>query len=223
MKKIRALLCMICIASLMLLPAAAAENYVEIDPGRTDCSIELTMKYKDPKGKEQPMKGGTLSIYTVATVLVDNADQSFDITGGKFAGQSAVENIPSMSSEELKANNSKIAAALAKTVNSVKADKTASISAGKATFTGLKPGLYLVVQTETSDKKVTINPFLISIPDAEGNFNLKALPKAGAEVPPPETPPELPKTGQLWWPVALLAGAGILALAYGLYRRKLHN
>lgn len=221
MKKIRALLCMVCIASLMLLPAAAAENYVEIDPGRTDCSIELTMKYKDPKGKEQPMKGGTLSIYTVASVLLDDADQSFDITGGKFADQSIVADIPSMTSEDLAANNSKIASALAKVASSVSPDKTASIGSGKASFKGLKPGLYLVVQTKKSDKKATINPFLISIPDAEGNFNLTAQPKAGATAPPPETPPELPKTGQLWWPVALLAGAGILVLLIGLYRRKI--
>ena len=224
MKKIGTLLCVICIAAMMILPAAAADNHIVIDPDRTDCSIDLTLTYKDAKNKEQKMNGGSLGIYTVATVKIENgADQSFDITDGKFSDQSAVAVIPTMSSEELTASNSKIASALAKKAASLKADKTASIASGKASFDGLKPGLYLVMQEKKSEKDVTINPFLISIPNAEGNFNLEASPKVGVNVPPKKTPPGLPQTGQLWWPVAILAGAGIVLVLFGIFRRKLHS
>ena len=214
---------MILMAALMALPAAASETYVVINPDRTDCSIDLTLTYKDANNKEQLMKGGSLAIYTVATVLIEHgADQSFDITGGKFASQSVAADIPAMSTEELAANNKKIAEALAKAASSVKADKTASITSGKASFKGLKPGLYLVMQSKKSQKDVTINPFLISIPDAEGHFQLTAAPKVGVNVPSTPPPPDIPQTGQLWWPVYLMAGAGILVLALGISRRMLH-
>ena len=38
----------------------------------------------------------------------------------------------------------------------------------------------------------------------------------------PDTPslPVLPQTGQLWWPVPVLAGIGLLLLVLGLMRRK---
>ena len=225
MKKIRAVLWALCIAAVMLLPAAAAENYVVIDPDRTDCSIELTLTYKDAKNKEQKMNGGSLGIYTVATVRIDNgADQSFDIAGGKFAGQSVAADIPSMSSEDLARENSRIAAALAGAAEALSADQTASIKSGKASFDGLKPGLYLIMQEKKSDKDVSINPFLISIPDGNGSFNIEASPKVGITVPPEKTPPppELPQTGQLWWPVALMAGAGIVLVLFGIIRRTLH-
>ena len=41
-------------------------------------------------------------------------------------------------------------------------------------------------------------------------------------VPPPEKPkdPQLPQTGQLWWPVIPLAAGGLLLIVLGLYRRK---
>ena len=223
MKKIRAMLWALCIAAVMLLPAAAAENNVVIDPDRTDCSIELTLTYKDAENKEQKMNGGSLGIYTVATVRIDKgADQSFDITGGKFASQSVVADIPSMSSEDLAAENSRIASALARAAASLSADGTASIRAGKASFGGLKPGLYLIMQEKKSDKDVTINPFLLSIPDAAGSCQVAAPPKVGITVPPEETPPGLPKTGQLWWPAALMAAAGIVLVFIGIVRRNLH-
>ena len=38
--------------------------------------------------------------------------------------------------------------------------------------------------------------------------------------PPPPPPPELPQTGQLWWPVPMLAMAGLFLIAVGLLRRR---
>lgn len=47
----------------------------------------------------------------------------------------------------------------------------------------------------------------------------------GKEPPPPENPekpdePKLPQTGQLWWPVPVLFGAGIAFVAAGIFRRR---
>lgn len=39
-------------------------------------------------------------------------------------------------------------------------------------------------------------------------------------VPPPEEPPNLPQTGQLWWPVPMLCAAGLFCLTAGLLRRR---
>lgn len=44
--------------------------------------------------------------------------------------------------------------------------------------------------------------------------------KTATPSPSPSATPTLPRTGQLWWPVPLLAGAGILCLAVGMMRRK---
>ena len=38
--------------------------------------------------------------------------------------------------------------------------------------------------------------------------------------PPPPPPPTLPQTGQLWWPVPILAVAGLFLMAAGLLRRR---
>ncbi len=38
--------------------------------------------------------------------------------------------------------------------------------------------------------------------------------------PPPPAPPQIPNTGQLWWPVPLLAGGGMLLVLMGLLRRR---
>lgn len=44
----------------------------------------------------------------------------------------------------------------------------------------------------------------------------------GGGVPPvtPPSVPRLPQTGQLWWPVPILAGAGLIALILGAIRKK---
>lgn len=45
----------------------------------------------------------------------------------------------------------------------------------------------------------------------------------GGGTPPPTPPntPRLPQTGQLWWPVPILAGAGCIFLIAGMVRRKM--
>lgn len=102
---------------------------------------------------------------------------------------------------------------------------------GKVSFKGLEAGLYLVVQDAqgTGNNKFTITPFLISIPQKNPDGSLiydvdaqsKPLGIAKEEVPPPPTPPHIiPQTGQLWWPVLMLGGLGILALGIGMISKE---
>lgn len=90
----------------------------------------------------------------------------------------------------------------------------------------VEAGLYLVVQTKEGQGNFLFEPFLISMPNyQEGKYcyEVKALPKCGyTEVteptPPPETTPpdeKLPQTGQMNWPVPLLAVSGLMLFIAG--------
>jgi hypothetical protein len=104
---------------------------------------------------------------------------------------------------------------------------------GYADFTKLPQGLYLVVQTQASHGYEAIKPFLVSIPLPDGDswiYDVDATPKVGATIPDtpdtpdtpdkpdvPDTPdkPVLPQTGQLNWPVPVLACCGVLLFSVG--------
>lgn len=93
--------------------------------------------------------------------------------------------------------------------------QTKSVGAdGTAVFEPLEPGLYLVVQREAAEGFQTISPFLVGIPmqvDGALVYHVDASPKASPV-------PKLPQTGQVNWPVPVMAAAGILLLLAG--RRK---
>ncbi len=217
----------------------SAGNWL-VDTGKTDCSISLTLTYKDTATKaEKNMSGGELALYKVATVKEENG-YSFDTSGGKFAGYAEVARIQDIkTSTELDKENPDIANALDAIVlsNNVQFDDRVAVADGACKFENLTPGLYLVRQYSNSDGGIKINPFLISIPGEGKKYNIEAAPKKGVEVPTkpdnppkPENPPKpgtpssgskkvLPQTGQLWWPVPVLCAAG-LALVIGGYMLK---
>lgn len=207
--------------------AQAAGGVADIDSDREDCSISLILAYKD-NGKSKELKGGEISLYTVASVKVEDG-YKFDVTTGKFADVEGVAEIPSMTSGELSKANFDLAKKLETPAAKAKADSTKEIAGGKVSFTGLKPGLYLIVQTKLSEGDRKVNSFLVSIPDEEGSYHIDGEPKAGVYAPPKETetekPPEkpkgkLPQTGQLWWPVPVMAIAGTVLLTAGIMSRK---
>lgn len=215
--------------------ASESSTVQQIDPDRTDCSITLNMEYEE-NGTKKPMTSGEVSLYTVASVKVEEGFW-FDTSTGKFAGVKDIDAISQMDEETLDKQNEAVAkrlAAVAKNPSAeILADKTVSIKDGKAAFTGLKPGLYLIVQTKEADNSLTTNPFLISIPYTDGSYQVEADPKPS--LPSDNTQPEgkktsdkpspkgdkIPQTGQLWWPVPFVAGAGaVLLVAGGLIRRR---
>ena len=178
--------------------AGSQEGNWPVDVDKSDCSIDLDLKYEQDK-KDVPLTGGSLALYTVATVKVENG-YVFDVSAGKFASVSGVSEIPGMTTDQLEAQSPVLARAMEAAVPSLKAepDAVAKIENGKVSFTGLKAGLYLITQKENSSGNRKIVPFLISIPDKEGSYNLKAIPKNGILVPPTPTPTKIltptPKT-----------------------------
>lgn len=208
----------------------------QIDPDRTDGSISLNMEYKED-GQKKSMQGGSVSLYTVASVKVEDGYQ-FDVSAGKFAGIAAADEIPGMTSEDLDQGNEDLADRLAAAVESsdgITEDITVQIENGKASFMGLKPGLYLIIQSKAADNGLTINPFLISIPDAKGSYQIVADPKTSLPTTTPDQPKPskpaqktkpaglgktIPQTGQLWWPVPFAAGAGVILLVAGGFMRR---
>ena len=220
----------------VLATESAAGNW-PVDTGKTDCSISLTLKYTDKGTRtEKNMSGGSLSLYTVATVKEENG-YSFDISGGKFADSADVAGIPDMTSEDLDKNNASIAQALEKNITGVAADQTVAVENGACEFADLTPGLYLVMQTAASEGGVKINPFLVSIPGEDGSYNIVGAPKKGIEVPVTPTPPQkqptptpgtppsgsqkfLPQTGQLWWPVPVMCGIGLALVVGGFVLKR---
>jgi hypothetical protein len=101
------------------------------------------------------------------------------------------------------------------------------IENGQVHFADLEAGLYLVWQRpeDASAGYDAIAPFLISIPkwqDGDYTFHVQAHPKVPIETeptppppPPPSPPPDLPQTGQLNWPVPVMAMAGVTLLIVG--------
>lgn len=92
-------------------------------------------------------------------------------------------------------------------------------SGGAVVFTGLKPGAYLLVQEETSEGFLPFEPFLVLLPcPVEDSllYDVDASPKCAPRPMEPGTPPGLPQTGQINWPVPVLGGAGLMLLAAGV-------
>lgn len=225
----------------VLATESAAEGNWPVETGRTDCSISLTLKYKD-KGTntEKNMSGVELSLYTVATVKEENG-YSFDITGGVFADSADVKDIPTMDSKALDENNAKIAQALEKNIDGVEVKQAVTVADGACKFENLTPGLYLILQKKPMDGGIKINPFLVSIPGENGSYTIDATPKTEIVVSPTPTPPGkgtptptpgkpgtppsgsksvLPQTGQLWWPVPVLCGAGLALVIFGFAMKR---
>ena len=101
------------------------------------------------------------------------------------------------------------------------------IEDGNVCFTDLKAGLYLVWQRpeDASEGYDAIAPFLISIPKLQGGkitLHVTAKPKVPLETtpttpppPPPPPPPNVPQTGQLNWPVPVMAVSGAVLMLVG--------
>ena len=172
-------------------------------------SITFQMEWND-----KPFENGKLNLYKVGEVVESDGDYFF----GPIAEFADVElDYSAVADLEF----AKELLTLAKESDLEKI--TASITAGKAVFEDVEPGLYVVWQNSADATKgfAAINPFLISMPrfmDNEYVTEVVAEPKVGFETIPPTTtppPPNLPQTGQLNWPVPVLAISGAILFALG--------
>lgn len=180
-------------------------------------SISVTMKNQ----QKQTIAGGTLTLYQVGEVANDDWNLSFSYVNG-------FENC-GISLDDLE--DSSLAAQLETKISSSAESRTETIGAdGTATFSDLELGLYLIVQKQPADGYSAVNAFLVSVPQQDGDgwiYEVDASPKvenAKAVPPTPTATPtpgkELPYTGQLTWPVPVLAIAGILVFSIGWSLRR---
>ena len=90
---------------------------------------------------------------------------------------------------------------------------------GIVRFLDLSPGLYLIRQTTVGEGYQPFSPFLAGIPTVIGDFvcyDVDASPKVAAL----PTGPQLPQTGQLRWPVPVLALGGVTLILLGRRGRR---
>ncbi len=223
-------------------------------------SITVEMKYK-----RKAVTGGTLKAYRIGRVQEKDGNYSFVKTKAMEDFKPSYKNIEDIDLP------GKAAAYVRR--NKLKAYASVKNKNGKASFSDLELGLYLIVQTEASDGYEPLSPFLVSVPmyedgrytykvSANGKFELEKEPNTGdgsnsgetepgGDAPRPgdgsgsgETNPggnagrpgggsgtggtnpggnagrpgsssKLPQTGQLNWPVPLLAVLGLVLFSIG--------
>lgn len=232
MKLYKRLAAVLMAACLMFVMTVAVCAHEAVDQNRTG-SVTVTMKYN-----ENPVPGGTLTLYRAGEIREDDGNYSFVLTE-EFAKSGVSLKLEDMDDSDL--------ADMALSLASYAAEKgllgkNVTIgSDGTATAKGLKLGLYLIVQSQAAPGYNTVSPFLISVPMKEGGayvYEVDATPKMStltpdspddddtppdSDTPPnPDTPgpgtpaqPALPQTGQLNWPVPVMAALGLCLFLTG--------
>lgn len=186
--------------------------------------------------------GGSLTAYRVGEIREDDGDYSFEAVDGmeSFISDNKVGFEGVFSEENLGSPELMSALAEFAAEGNIPAYATEKNENGRVVFDDTALGLYLIVQTEASDGYKPIPAFLISVPmnedgiyvysvNAEGKFEMESAPTVPDRPQEPEKPNVptpgvsiLPQTGQLNWPVPLLAGIGLCLLTAGcvLCRRQ---
>jgi len=89
---------------------------------------------------------------------------------------------------------------------------------GVSMFTDLSVGLYLVVQQDFAEGYTPPEPFLITLPSNGDDglvYEINASPKLQIELDQIKPPPDIPQTGQLKWPIPVLAISGVVLFSLG--------
>ena len=184
-----------------------------LDPDK-QCSITFLLEFDST-----PLDGGSLTLYRVGQISEDS--DGFVLVDSLPQDGPDLENL-----QDPELAETLIDLAL---VNKLP-PHTAPISDGKAVFSDLMSGVYVVSQSSGQETVgyAPINPFLISMPQWQSNtyvYDLTASPKVPL-VPSPTEPtqpqptepvdtPDLPQTGQLNWPVPLMAILGLALFGIG--------
>lgn len=174
----------------------------------------------------EPLNSGSLTVVRVGEIREDNGDYSF----------AWIEELSDsgLSLDDLE--DSGLHLAVAELVASLELESLSTeIAEGEAVFSDLPTGLYLVTQEAPCEGFAPLRPFLISLPQRDGDayiYDLNVKPKVSLETKPtePSKPtepteptepgePDLPQTGQLNWPISVLAVSGLAFLTVGCFLR----
>lgn len=202
----------------LVLVCAAAITATAVDV--PDMSRKGTINIIMHKGEEL-ISGGTLTVYRVGEIHEDDGDYSF-VPTGEFVN--CVEEFEDVQSPSL-ALELAMFAAEQELIGNTEAVGTD----GLATFVDLELGLYLVVQHTAAPGYSKAEPFLIGVPQMEQgmySYDVDASPKVDVERVPETTEDafasgdNLPQTGQLFWPIPLLAVFGMAFIVLGIALKK---
>lgn len=184
-----------------------------LDPDK-QCSITFLLEFDST-----PLEGGKLTLYRVGQI--SPGGNQFVLVEPLLQDGPDLDNLEDPS--------------LAKTLNELAVEHNlpsykASVVDGKAVFSDLKTGVYVVCQLngEEIPEYAAINPFLISLPQWQNDayiYDIAASPKVPLQPSPteptqpqptePDDTPDLPQTGQLNWPVPLMAVLGLAIFGIG--------
>lgn len=205
------------------LPVFAQGSAADLDLDRTG-EIRLTVKDKNGIAPTR----GTIACIQVARVTLENGDLGYERTNGFEKTNLSLEDF--LSGDQ---SASSLVKDVQKRLPSGAKKQTCKISAGKVSFTELELGLYLICQESSFKNHESIQSFLVTLPmnGEEGwIYEVSATPKVGTvSQNPPKTPPsggysKLPQTGQLNWPVPVLAVSGLVLFSVGwLLTRSKHE
>ena len=218
----------ICFLLIALLLGLTITSYAhEIPDPERQASLILELEYNG-----EPLNSGRLILYRVGDIAKDGGDYSFALVSALADSGVSLENLEDTALPQTLADLAVLHELEALTV---------PIEDGKAVFPQLVPGLFVVTQQETDacDGFEAIHPFLISLPYWDGAryvYDMTAKPKVSLEQVPPTEPPEteptvppepsLPQTGQMNWPVPVMAVGGLAFIVLGgflCFRKKESN
>lgn len=218
-KRIAAFLSALAVLFFLAAPVSAQELP---DLQRTG-SLTLWMDFE-----KEPLNGGSLTLYRVGDIVITDGNAGFSLIRELEDGPALTDlGDPGLAGELAALARSRDLPALAE-----------SIEAGWVVFAPLEPGLYVVTQrkSQATPGFDAIQPFLIGLPQWQDEgyvYDLTAAPKVplvpGETLPtppteptsptepttPPPGTPELPQTGQLNWPVPVLAVSGMTLFVLG--------
>lgn len=194
-----------------------------------DALGSITVAMKD--NQQRPVGGGTVTLFAFAELSEKEGGLAWTYTKDF---QTCGLSLEKFSTDSFAASLEKYCAD--KGIKGTEAEIPAS---GTLVYNDLPAGLYLIVQTKAASGYYPIKPFVVSVPFQEDSgqwvYQVNALPKMElcpttakpTPTPKPSNPPKLPQTGQLNWPIPILAGAGILLFLVGwdlvFLRRKDHH
>ena len=216
MKNIHRILCLLgTVLALMLcaVPVNAAKGTTaDLDLTKKG-SITLTLKDSDGNA----MTGGFLDCIQVAEIAESGGETTYLLTNGFqdtnifleyfLDGKQSAASLAEELNDAVPAGAYKIAS---------RPDKT-----GTVTFSNRELGLYLIRQRAKSGYYESITPFVVTVPmnsDSGWVYDVTASPKVGTVTPKDtayKSVRRLPQTGQLNWPVPVLAVSGIALFSLG--------
>ena len=216
MKNIHRILCLLgTVLALML--CAVPVNAVKGTTADLDLTKKgsITLTLKDSDGNA--MTGGFLDCIQVAEIADIGGETTYLLTNGFqdtnifleyfLDGKQSAASLAEELNDAVPADAYKIAS---------RPDKT-----GTVTFSNRELGLYLIRQRAKSGYYESITPFVVTVPmnsDSGWVYDVTASPKVGTVTPKDtayKSVRRLPQTGQLNWPVPVLAVSGIALFSLG--------